>query len=29
MGQRLAARLSDDVADDHAPQLRGAIGHRA
>jgi hypothetical protein len=26
---RLAARLPDDVADDHAPQQRGAISHRA
>jgi hypothetical protein len=25
----LAPRLADDVADDHAPQQRGAIGHRA
>jgi len=26
---RLAARFTDDVADDQAPQQRGAIGHRA
>jgi hypothetical protein len=29
MHDRLPSRLADDVADDHAPQQRGANGHRA